>query len=89
MRKKEGISIMTQVQKNITDVLEKDIRPALVSHGGDIEFVGYNETEKKVMVRLTGACGGCPFARETLRFQVENVLKDRLPDIVASVESVQ
>jgi len=77
-----------QVQKSITEIIEKDIKPALMSHGGGIEFVSYDEKEKKVLVRLTGACGGCPFARETLRFQVENVLKGRFPDAVKSVESV-
>ena len=80
---------ITEAQKNISEVIESDIRPALMSHGGDIELVSYDEAEKKVFVRLTGACGGCPFARETLRFQVESVLKERLPNAVKSVESVQ
>ena len=78
---------MLQVQKSITEIIEKDIKPALMSHGGGIEFVSYDEKEKKVLVRLTGACGGCPFARETLRFQVENV-EGTLSDAVKSVESV-
>ena len=49
---------MCYKHKSITEVIEKDIA-CLMSHGGGIEFVSYDEKEKKVFVRLTGACGGC------------------------------
>jgi Fe-S cluster biogenesis protein NfuA len=40
-----------------------------------------------VKVRLTGACGTCPMSTITLKFTVEAILKDRIPEIKA-VETV-
>ena len=37
--------------------------------------------EGAVTVALTGACGGCPFAQETLRVQVEQVLRAAIPEV--------
>lgn len=68
--------------KKIQSVIDQQIRPALQSHGGDIEFVGFDESAGVLQVRLTGACGGCPFAQETLRVQVEGVIKEEIPEIL-------
>jgi len=76
-----GENNVTTTEK-ILEVLGAKIRPALQSHGGDIDFVSFDETVGEVIVRLTGACGGCPFAQETLRRQVEAVLKQEIPEIV-------
>ena len=67
--------------ERVQKVIEEEIRPALQSHGGDIEFLGADLEEGSVKVRLTGACGACPFAQETLRTQVEEVLKGQIPEI--------
>jgi len=56
------------------------IRPALQSHGGDIELVSVEE-DKTVKVRLRGACSGCPGARATLKNGAEATLKEQLPDV--------
>ncbi|MFP4481661.1 MAG: NifU family protein [Thermovirgaceae bacterium] len=68
-------------EKKIIDTIDSKIRPALQSHGGDIEYVSFDNGEGIVKVRLTGACGSCPFAQETLRAQVEAVLKKEIPEI--------
>jgi len=56
-----------------------EIRPALQADGGDVELVDVEDGVVKV--RLTGACGSCPMATMTLRFGVEKVLKERIPEI--------
>ncbi len=57
----------------------KQIRPALQADGGDVEFV---EVEGGVVkLRLTGACGSCPMASMTLKMGIEEVLKDRIPEV--------
>ncbi len=73
------------MEEKIKEVLEQ-IRPILQRDGGDIEFVEYRE-DKVVVVRLQGACAGCPGAQMTLKGIVENILKEALPDDVVSVEA--
>jgi len=65
----------------IQKVIEEEIKPALQSHGGDIEYVGFEEEAGTLIVRLLGACGTCPFAQETLRVQVEAVIKSVAPAV--------
>ena len=36
-----------------------ELRVFLQSHGGDLEFIDFDEASKKVTLRLRGACGGC------------------------------
>ena len=68
----------------VEKALEK-IRPALQADGGNIELV--DVVDGVVKVRLTGACGGCPMSRMTLKMGVEKVLKQQVPE-VKSVEAV-
>jgi Fe-S cluster biogenesis protein NfuA len=55
------------------------IRPALQADGGDVELMDVKEGV--VMLRLTGACGGCPMATMTLRQGIERVIKEQVPEI--------
>jgi Fe-S cluster biogenesis protein NfuA len=64
----------------------QDVRPSLQADGGDIEFVSVDESGK-VLVKLKGACNGCPMAQMTLKEGVEKYLKSKIPE-VSSVESV-
>ncbi|MGI5860132.1 MAG: NifU family protein, partial [Tepidanaerobacteraceae bacterium] len=34
-----------------------------------------------VKVRLTGACGGCPFSTMTLKNGIERALKEEIPEV--------
>lgn len=62
------------------------IRPALQSHGGDVELVDVT-AEGVVKVRLLGHCSCCPHARMTLSQGVERQLKALVPE-VKTVEAV-
>ncbi len=59
----------------------KHIRPALQADGGDIELVGVEGGIVKV--RLRGACGSCPSALMTLKYGVEERLKEEIPEVVS------
>ena len=63
-----------------------DVRPSLQADGGDIELVEIKD-DGTVMVRLVGACNGCPMSQMTLKQGVETYLKKVIPE-VQSVESV-
>ncbi|HHY91914.1 MAG TPA: NifU family protein [Firmicutes bacterium] len=74
------------MKEKVEQALAK-IRPALQADGGDVELVDVDETTGIVKVRLTGTCGGCPFALMTLKQGIEQTLKEEVPE-VKEVQSV-
>jgi Fe-S cluster biogenesis protein NfuA len=56
------------------------VQPMLQNHGGDIELVGVDK-DKNVKVRLQGACACCPSAQITLKRGVEQILKEKVPEV--------
>lgn len=67
-----------QTEIKIITILQ-EMRPRIQLDGGDIEFVKLDN--KKVYVRLMGACVGCPASMYTLKLGIEQAIKDQLPDI--------
>lgn len=57
------------------------VRPYVTGHGGDVEVLSVEQGV--VRVRLSGACSGCTSAAQTLRFGVEEALRENLPGFVA------
>jgi len=66
------------MREKVEEVL-RQIRPALLADGGDVELV--EVSEGVVTLRLTGACGGCPMATVTLKQGIEQVLKKQVPEV--------
>lgn len=56
------------------------VRPMLQADGGDVELIDVKDGV--VTVKLTGACGGCPFSSMTLKQGIERVLKEEIPEII-------
>ena len=63
-----------------------EIRKALVADGGDLELIDVGD-DGVVKVKLKGACAGCPGAQMTLKFHVERILMEQVPEVTA-VEAV-
>jgi Fe-S cluster biogenesis protein NfuA len=56
------------------------LRPYLQSDGGDVVVEDITD-EMVVKVKLTGACGSCPFSMQTLKAGIEMTLQKEIPDI--------
>ena len=65
--------------KEVQEVIEKQVRPALQSDGGDIELVDVEDGIVKV--KLVGACAHCPSSAMTLYQGVEKMLMDLIPEV--------
>ena len=76
------------VSKQVIDILEEYIKPAVASDGGNIMFDSYNEETKTVKVVLQGACSGCPSSTATLKNGIETMMRDMLAGKVEYVEAV-
>lgn len=74
-------------QEKIMEVLTSKISPALQSHGGDVSFISYDEASGTLCVELTGACGTCPYAQETLRMTVEAAVKTDVPEVTSVIRA--
>jgi Fe-S cluster biogenesis protein NfuA len=81
MAKRKAPDLETRVEKTLDE-----IRPYLMSHGGDVNLLEVTP-EKVARLQLVGACGGCPMSVMTLRFGIERLLEDRIPEL-AGIEAV-
>lgn len=86
--KAENFENLSDTSKQIVNILEEYVKPAVVSDGGNIEFESYNEESKVVKVILQGACSGCPSSTYTLKTGIENMLQQMLEDKDLMVEAV-
>ena len=79
---------LDDTSKEIINILEEYVKPAVASDGGNIQFDSYDPQTKKVKVILQGACSGCPSSTFTLKNGIENMLKEMMKDKVSSVEAI-
>ncbi|MBT8186691.1 MAG: NifU family protein [Croceitalea sp.] len=77
--------VYDDTSKQIIDILEEYVKPAVASDGGNILFQSYEEDSKTVNVILQGACSGCPSSTFTLKNGIETMLKNMLGDKVSEV----
>lgn len=64
--------------KEIEGILDQ-IRPALGEHGGDAKLVAIDGT--RVQLELHGACHGCPMSAMTFGVMVDEMIRERIPEI--------
>lgn len=77
-------SNMSDVEKQIVEIIETRIRPSVAMDGGDIVYRGFENGVVKLELR--GSCSGCPSSAITLKDGIENTLKHFVPE-VESVEA--
>ncbi|WP_296828196.1 NifU family protein [uncultured Megasphaera sp.] len=67
------------IKSKIETVLEKEIRPILAEHQGDVEIVDYQN--RILRIRLTGKCSGCPSAQLTTEELIGAKIRESIDDI--------
>lgn len=68
----------------IEKIFDKQIRPVLAQHGGDVEIVDFDND--KLFVVLTGGCQGCSSSKATLKQGIETLVMKKFPDIKEVVD---
>eukprot|EP01023_Acetabularia_acetabulum_P024208 TRINITY_DN2342_c1_g1_i1.p2 TRINITY_DN2342_c1_g1~~TRINITY_DN2342_c1_g1_i1.p2 ORF type:complete len:248 (+),score=40.79 TRINITY_DN2342_c1_g1_i1:32-775(+) len=66
-------------EENVELVLD-DIRPYLMSDGGNVEFVEIDGPVVKL--RLQGACGSCPSSMTTMTMGIKRRLMEKIPEVL-------
>ncbi|MHA1776144.1 MAG: NifU family protein [Promethearchaeota archaeon] len=64
---------------NVTLVINQ-IRPSLQADGGDVEILEILD-DGTVKVELQGHCRGCPYSQMTLKNGIEQILKEKIPEV--------
>ncbi len=66
------------IELRIKAIIDK-VRPFLISDGGNLEFVKYEDNI--VYVKLTGACQDCPMLDVTLKDGIEELIINEIPEV--------
>jgi len=69
----------SETVKQIKELIETRVRPAVAQDGGDIVFRSFEEGV--VYLHMQGACAGCPSSTATLKNGIENMLRHYVPEV--------
>tara|TARA_Y100000588_G_scaffold393086_3_gene507508 strand:+ start:3109 stop:3810 length:702 start_codon:yes stop_codon:yes gene_type:complete len=72
------------VAERVIEVLNRQINPAIASHGGHAELVAIEEDV--AYLRLAGGCQGCGMASVTLSQGIEVAIRDNVPEVTKVVD---
>jgi Fe-S cluster biogenesis protein NfuA len=75
----EGAPADEGVVRQIKELLDTRVRPAVAQDGGDITFHGFDRGV--VYLHMKGACAGCPSSTLTLKMGIENLLRHYIPEV--------
>lgn len=67
------------IVKQIKELIDTRVRPAVAQDGGDIIFKGFEDGI--VSLHMQGACAGCPSSTATLKHGIENMLRYYVPEV--------
>ena len=68
------------IVRQIKELLDTRVRPAVAQDGGDITFHGFHRGV--VYLHMQGACAGCPSSTLTLKMGIENLLRHYIPEVL-------
>jgi Fe-S cluster biogenesis protein NfuA len=75
-----GSDLDSEVIRQIKDVLDTRIRPAVAADGGDVVLDSFEDGILYLSMR--GACSGCPSASATLKNGIENMMRHFVPEVL-------
>mgnify|MGYP000341586105 CR=1 FL=1 len=68
----------SEIEKQIVELIQTYVQPAVEMDGGSIVFKSYNEGV--VTLGMQGACSGCPSSTITLKNGIQGLLQRMLPE---------
>jgi Fe-S cluster biogenesis protein NfuA len=63
----------------ISDLLDREINPAVATHGGFVELIDVKKNN--IYIRLGGGCQGCGAADVTLKQGIEKAIRNLAPSV--------
>ncbi|MCK5125941.1 MAG: NifU family protein [candidate division Zixibacteria bacterium] len=72
------------LKARVQEILDQEVNPGLESHGGSAEII--DAKGSTVFVTMAGGCQGCASASQTLKYGIEKILRERIPEITEVVD---
>lgn len=82
-----GDELLDELSKQIKELIDTRVRPAVAQDGGDIVFEKFEDGV--VYLKMRGACSGCPSSTMTLKSGVENMLRHYVPEVLEVRQSME
>jgi Fe-S cluster biogenesis protein NfuA len=73
------------MREQIETILDREINPAIASHGGVISLLDVQQGV--VYVKMGGGCQGCASSTATLKQGVEQTIRARVPGVVQILDT--
>jgi len=70
---------MKEIETRIIEIIDK-IRPFLISDGGNIEFIKFEDGI--AYVKMMGHCSDCPMLDVTLKESIEVAITSEIPEVI-------
>ncbi len=77
-KEKRTLTSEDDIKTQIISLIDK-IRPFLISDGGNLEFIKYENNI--VYVKLMGACAECNMMDVTLKDGIEQIIMNEIPEV--------
>ena len=69
---------MKETENKIIEIIDA-LRPFIINHGANIEFVKYENNI--VYIQMMGACADCEMMDLTLKDAIEAAIKEEVPEV--------
>lgn len=73
-----------ELREKVQKVFDSDINPGLAAHGGGVDLIDVQGTT--IFVTLSGGCQGCASAVYTLKHGIEQILREKVPEVTEVVD---
>lgn len=68
-----------EIAAHIAEVLETYVMPYVAQHGGEVRYKDFEAGT--VLLEMSGACSGCSGSTATLKYGVQNILTQMVPEV--------
>ena len=77
----KSIRTNEEIITQIKDVLECYVAPAVAQHGGEVNYVNFEDGI--LTLQMSGACSGCAGSMATLQHGIEGMMRHYVPEVDA------
>jgi NFU1 iron-sulfur cluster scaffold homolog, mitochondrial len=75
----EGLPSSENIRERVQELIDTAINPAVASHGGIVTLLDVKGNN--IFLEFGGGCQGCGMVSVTLKYGVEKLLRDRIPEL--------